>query len=140
MSSIRSETTAMHSPSQDYFQMMFEGADMFASVWQPLLKSVGRWQLEVAGLGMKQGQAAISWSHDVARSWTPADAIAANVRYCEAVSSQYVQSSQRLAATVTRATQLPLLSEVVPLPVQRGHDQIVLPGPAEDHTDTRKVA
>jgi hypothetical protein len=140
MSESQYEKQAITSPSHDYFQMMFEGADLYSSLWQPMLKSVGRWQLEVACLGVKQSQAAMAWSRDVTRCWTPADAVAANVRYLEAVSSQYAISSQRLAATVSRAVETPLYSEVVPLPVKRGHDVIELPGMAQDNVMQRKVA
>ena len=140
MSESQYEKQVVTSPSHDYFQMMFEGADLYSSMWQPLLKSVGRWQLEVAGLSVKNSQAALAWSRDVTRSWTPADAVAANVRYLEAVSSQYALTSQRLAASVTRAVEAPLLSEVVQLPVKRGHDVIELPGMTEDKVVHRKVA
>ena len=140
MSQSKYDTLAITSPSHDYFQMLFEGADLYSSLWQPMLKSVGRWQLEVAGLSVKQSQAALAWSRDVSRSWTPADAVAANVRYLETVSSQYALSSQRIAATVSRAVEAPVLSEVVPLPVRRGHDVIELPGMAEDNMPHRKVA
>jgi hypothetical protein len=140
MSESQYEKQALTSPSHDYFQMMFEGADLYSSMWQPLLKSVGRWQLEVAGLSVKNSQAALAWSRDVTRSWTAADAVAANVRYLEAVSSQYALSSQRLAATVTRAVDAPIPSEVVQLPVKRGHDVIELPGMADDRVLQRKVA
>jgi hypothetical protein len=140
MSQSQFEKQAVTSPSYDYFQMLFEGADIYSSLWQPMLKSVGRWQLEVAGLSVKQSQAVLAWSRDVTRCWTPADAVAANVRYLETVSSQYAQSSQRLAATVSRAVEAPALSEVVQLNVKRGHDVIELPGLADDHVLPRKVA
>jgi hypothetical protein len=140
MSESQHEKQSVTSPSHDYFQMMFEGADLYSTMWQPLLKSVGRWQLEVAGLNVKNSQAALAWSRDVTRCWTPADAVAANVRYLEAVSAQYAMSSQRLAATVSRAVEAPILSEVVQLPVKRGHDVIELPGMADDYLAPRKVA
>lgn len=132
---------ATTSPSHDYFQMMFEGADLYASVWQPMLKSVGRWHLELANLGVRQGQAALQLSRDLSRSWTPADALAANVRYLEATTQQYAQSSQRLVATVSRAVEAQVPSQVLQLPVKRSHDTIVLPGdPVEDPLLSRKVA
>jgi hypothetical protein len=127
------------SPSYDYFQMMFESADLYSSVWQPMMKSVGRWHLEVANLGVRQGQAALQLSRDLARAWTPADALAANMRYLEATTQQYAQSSQRLAVTVSKAVEAQVEFEVVQLPVKRSHDTIMLPGidPVEH---PRKVA
>jgi hypothetical protein len=143
MSQSQYEKQVVTSPSYDYFQMLFEGADIYSALWQPMLKSVGRWQLEVAGLSVKQSQAVLAWSRDVARCWTPADAVAANVRYLETVSSQYALSSQRLAATVSQAVETPVLSDVVQLPVKRGHDVIELPDLPDgsvDHVLPRKVA
>jgi hypothetical protein len=125
------DKTAVTSPSHDYFQMMFEGADLYASVWQPMFKSVGRWHLEVANLGVRQGQAALQLSRDLARSWTPADALAANVRFLEATTQQYAQSSQRLAATVSNAVENQVTSQVLQMPLKRNHDTIVLPGAEE---------
>lgn len=134
--------SAFTSPSHDYFQFMFEGADMFSAIWQPLMKSVGRWHLEVAGLGMKNGQAALKFSHDLARCWTPGDMAAANIRYWEVVSSQVAQSSQRIVATAHQVAEAPFVSEIVALPVKRGHDVIVLPeaDSADDVHGGRKVA
>jgi hypothetical protein len=134
------DKTAMTPASHDYFQMMFEGADLYASLWQPMFKSVGRWHLEVANLGVRQGQAALQLSRDLARSWTPADALAANVRYLEATTQQYAQSSQRLAATVSNAVETQAQSQVLQLPLKRSHDTIVLPTPSAEAELPRKVA
>jgi hypothetical protein len=140
MSQSEFEKSMITSPSHYYFQTMFEAADLYSAMWQPWLKSIGRWQLEVSGLGLKQGQAAIAWSHDILRSWTPGDAAAANMRYLEAVSTQVAETSQRLAANVSRAVEAPALSGVVPLPVKRGHDMIMLPEAPEERAEPRKVA
>jgi hypothetical protein len=142
MSQTELDRTAKLSPTHDYFLMMFEGADVYTALWQPLLKSVGRWHLEVAGLGVKQGQAALQLSRDLSRSWTPADAYAANIRFWETTSSLCAMSSQRLAATVVQAVDAPVMSDVVPLPVKRGHDTMVLPGSetSGDLAPARKVA
>lgn len=134
------EKSGNTSLSHDFFHMLFEGADLYSAMWQPLLKTVGRWQLEVSGLSVKNGQAALAWSHDLARSWSPADAVAANVRYLDAVSSQFAQSSQRLAASVSRTVEAPVSKGVVPLPVKRTHDMIVLPDTEDFDVEPRKVA
>jgi hypothetical protein len=131
------------SETQDYFRVMFDGADLISSFWQPMLKSVGRWHLEVAGLTVKQGQAALQLSRDLSRSMTPADVASAHARYWDAVTSQYSQSSQRLAASVARTVEAPRVSEVVPLPLKpRGHDVIELPDAvtARPEAPERKVA
>ncbi|HPG89461.1 MAG TPA: hypothetical protein PLD46_07380 [Hyphomicrobium sp.] len=142
MDEVEMRKTTGSSQTHDIFQLMFEGADLVSSVWQPLLKSIGRWHLEVAGLGVKQGQAALQFSRDLSRCYTAGDVASAQIRYWDTVSSQYAQSSQRMAATVARAAEQPLASEVVPLPRKsRDHDLIVLPGESNKDSDfDRKVA
>jgi hypothetical protein len=131
-----------HSPTHDAVQMLFESADMISSFWQPTLKSIGRWQLELAGLGMKSGQASLQLSRDLARSFSPVDVYAAYVRYWDAISIQCAQSQQRIAANAVRASADPaVFAGVVPLPiatqapVKRTHDVIEIP---DDEADGRR--
>lgn len=133
-----------NAPSQSLaaFEMMCEGADLVSSIWQPMLKSIGRWHLEVAGLGVKQTQAALQLSRDLTRCMTPGDFASAHIRYWDAVTSQYAQSSQRLAATTARTIAQPLeASEIVTLRVKsRSHDLIVIPEDLTANKPDRKVA
>lgn len=132
------------SHTQDYVQLILDGADMISSIWQPMLKAAGRWQLEVAGLGVKHGQAALQLSRDLTRCMTTGDVASAHMRYWNTVTMQYSQSSQRLAASVARAQQqVPVVSEVVTLTRKpRGHDVIELPdaATADPAEIDRKVA
>ena len=125
------QRTADHAPhSHDMFQMLCEGADLVSSVWQPLLKSVGRWNLEVAGLGVKQTQATLQLSRDLSRCRTPGDIASANIRYWDAMTSQFALSSQRLAATAVRSVEQTSAdaTEVVALRVRApNRDLIVIP-------------
>lgn len=127
----------------DMFQIFCEGADLVSSVWQPLLKSVGRWNLEVAGLGVKQTQAALQLSRDLARCKTPGDIASANIRYWDAMTSQFAHSSQRLAATAARSVSVETYvepTEVVTLSIKaRDRDLIVIPEQTSNPLD-RKVA
>ena len=119
MSSSDLQSARNTSTTQDYFQMMFESADFYSSFWQPMLKGVGRWHLEMANLNAKHGQAALQLSRDVARSFSPVDVAQAYGSYWQTVSSQYTASSERIAASVTQTVQAPLTSEVVPLPAKK---------------------
>lgn len=140
MSEDRLREPAAPSHSHDFFQLMFDATDLYASVWQPVLKSIGRWNLEVAGLGMRHGQASLQLARALARSADPSEWTAASVRYWDQVSAHYAESSQRLAASVKKTVETALEPSVVQLPVrqpqQSGHDVIVLP---EDGGE-RKVA
>ncbi|MEQ1669465.1 MAG: hypothetical protein ABL893_01265 [Hyphomicrobium sp.] len=125
--------------THDMFFYMFESADLYSAMWQPLLKSAGRWHLEVSGLGMRHSQATLQLTRDLARCWTAGDIMAAHARYWDAVSAQVSESGQRLAATVHNTIAIPAASEVVAMPVKRPHDLIKLPDADEAHT-VRKVA
>ncbi len=135
------------SPTHEYVHMLFEGADLVSSFWQPLMKSAGRWQLEVSGLAMKHSQAALRLSHELARCMSPVDVYAANVRYWEAVSSNVRQSQERIAASTVRTDEPQVTvgapSDVVPLAAgSRTHDIIKLPdeAAASRAAPVRKVA
>jgi hypothetical protein len=116
--------------SQDFFQLMFDAADLYASVWQPLFKSVGRWNLEVAGLGIRHSQASLRLARDLARVTNPAEWTSATVRYWDQISTHYAESTGRLAATVKDTVDAHVAPEIVPLPVRardNEHDVLVLP-------------
>ena len=131
-------TNPKTSPTYDFFQIMFQSADTFSSVWQPMLKGVGRWHLEVANLGAKQGQATLQLSRDLARCWTAADVTAAYGRYWQAMTSQYTESSGRIAASVSQTVQSDVVSDVVAIPSKRSRDTMTIPDPAA--FPDRKVA
>ena len=138
MSSSDLQSSRNTSMTHDCFQMMFESADLYSSFWQPMLKGVGRWHLEMANLNAKHGQAALQLGRDVAHSFTPADVAQSYGKYWQTVSSQYTASSERIAASVSQTVQAPLTSEVVPLPSKRGRDTLVIPDPVA--LPDRKVA
>lgn len=137
---VRRANTPSHSLAA--FEFICEGADLVSSVWQPMLKSIGRWHLEVAGLGVKQTQAAFQLSRDLTRCTNPGDIASAHIRYWDAVTSQYALSSQRLAATTARTIAPPAeASEVVTLRVKaRGHDLIEIKDDSSAVKHDRKVA
>lgn len=124
--------------SQDFFQLMFDATDLYSSIWQPMLTSIGRWNLEVAGLGLRHGQETLKLAGALARSTHPSDWTAASLRYWDQVSAHYAQSSQRLAATVHKSVEKSLTPSVVPMPIRQhsDHDMIVLP----EEPGERKVA
>lgn len=128
----------------DMFQLLCEGADLVSGVWQPLLKSVGRWNLEVAGLGVRQTQATLQLSRDFARCRTPGDVASANLRYWEAMTSQFSESSQRLAATAARSVAEPAITnqaEAVTLRF-KAHDRdlIIIPDDTTTSGSNLRVA
>lgn len=138
MSEDRLPTSPVASHSHDFFQLMFDAADLYSSIWQPFLKTIGRWNLEVAGLSLRHSQASLQLAGNLARSSSPAEWAAASLHYWDQISAQYAQSSQRLAATVHKTVEKSLEPSVLKLPVRQQHDHDMIVLPSED--SERKVA
>lgn len=138
---------AITTQSRDFFQLMFDATDMFASIWQPYLKCAGRYNLELTGLAVRQAQASMQLGRALTTSLSPADVMDATARYWACVSGHYVQSSERIANAARTTVETVIDNDVVPLPVRAvrkedgdsgdRRDVIELP---QDEPGTRKVA
>lgn len=129
------------SPTHDAFQVMFDSFDMMSSFWQPSCKGFGRWQLELAQLNARQNTAALEFSRNMMRWTSPMEAMTNTWSYWQTLSGFYGMASENLSAVAAKAAQPPLALEIVPLPVNKARDTIVLP----DHNEPelpfeRKVA
>jgi hypothetical protein len=115
------------SPYFDYFQTMFQAADVYSGLWQPLLKGLGRSQLEFATLQARHGQALMQWGRQVAVPSGPFAVMEANLRYWDAVSRQFADFAPKLASAVNQATQPPAAFEVLAMPAKaKSHDTLVM--------------
>lgn len=123
------------------YQTVFEAIDMASTFWQPLLKAIGRSQLEFAGMQARQARAVMKWSHEILQPASPLDFINTNTQLWQAVTEQYVDVVPRVAAAVTTATQS-VAPVVLPLPAKRPRDTLVLLDRKEDAggEPERKVA
>ena len=128
------------SPAHDYFEVMFQGADMFSSLWQPYLKSVGRWQLEIAQFGARQTRAAIALGNRLAGATGP-DAISeAYKSYWNEVHLCFEDASRNMAAAVVRAAPQSIILDM-PQTRKRVHDTLEIADPVHgERTLERKVA
>ena len=127
------------SPYHNYFQLMFEGADVLSSYWQPAFKSVGRSQLEFAGLAARQGQALMQWGRNVSMTPTPAGILAANIQFWQTFAEHISESTSKMTAAFGQAAPQSDPFELVTLPVKRVRDTIVIPG-LEEQDRERRVA
>jgi hypothetical protein len=110
-------------------------------MWQPLLKSIGRTHLEVAGFQARQTRALVHWSHRVMRATTPADYLAANTQLWETAFEQYVDVAPRVAAAVETAAEAVAPSTVHNLPeVMPARDTLILLDRGAAAEPDRKVA
>ncbi len=129
------------SPTHDAFQVMFDSFDMMSSVWQPSCKGFGRWQLELAQLNAKQQRAALEFSRNMVRWTSPMDAMANTMSYWQTLCGFYGIASENLTSVVATAAQPQVAFEIVPRPLKKAHDTIVLPDLNEPELPLdRKVA
>ncbi len=146
MSSEAKVTGTPTSPAHDAFLLMFATTDMVSLFWQPLLKGVGRWQLELAQAGAKQSRAAIEFGQRMTRVTNPIDLVNAQMLYWQQIGQVYSNASQNLTQALERATEPPADVEIFPVvnPVvkKRRHDTLRLEdlSPQHGHEDQRKVA
>jgi hypothetical protein len=111
---------------QDYFETAFAGADLAASWWQPFLKGVGRSQLELASMQSRNAQAMLQWTRDVAGSRSFLDVISANAALCQALANHVGDAFPKVSGALSQATQPPPAFELLPLPVKRTRDSLVI--------------
>ena len=122
-----------------FFQNVCDAADAASVFWQPILKAVGRTQLEFAGLQARQAQAVLHWAHQLMQPQSPMDLANANAQLWSAMFEQYMSSLPRVVAAVSTASGTPA---VLPLPAKRPHDTLILLDREEEVTGApeRRVA
>lgn len=109
-----------------YYQSLFETVDTTSSFWQPLLKAIGRTQLELAGLQARQAQAVVHWAHEVMRPASPMDIFNANAQLWWTLAKQWNEVTPRVAAALNSAATSVAHPAVVPMPVKPSHDTLIL--------------
>jgi hypothetical protein len=95
------------SPAHDTFQLMFDSFDVFSTYWQPMLKNMGRWHLEMATLGAKQGQATLEYSQKVMRCASPAEAVNETMQYWQRLFDNAAEASQHMTVAAVKTAQQP---------------------------------
>jgi hypothetical protein len=128
------------SPTQDYFQLMFEGVDAVSSPWQPLAKGVGRWGMEMAQLNARQSRMTLEYSQKLLRCYNPLEAFSETMNFWQKLYSNYADASKQVATVAVKAAQPQMPFELLPLPVRRTRDTIVLPDADEPELPLRHIA
>ena len=109
-----------------YFQNMFDAADVVSTFWQPVLKAVGRTQLEFATLQAQQFQAALHWTQQIMLPRTPVDVVNANAQLCSAIFGQCMSAFPRVVAAVATASGTVAPVVVRQQSAKRPHDTLIL--------------
>lgn len=136
------ETRSPTSPAHDAFQLIFETADIVSLYWQPLFKSMGRWQLELGQAYAKQSRAAIEFGNSLTHATSPIDVVNAQTLYWKQVGQAYSDANQHITQAIARATETPAGIEILPAIKKRPHDTLRLDDgtPQRSYEPERKVA
>ncbi len=122
-----------------FFQNTFELADATSCFWQPMLKAIGRAQLEMAGLQVRQTQAFVHWAHQLARPVTPMDFFNANAQLWTAMMQGYLETAPRVTAAVETAVEV-MSPKVLEMPPKQPRDTLILLDRDVEMPIERKVA
>jgi hypothetical protein len=85
-------------PLGNLSQAYFSGLDMMVKGYEPALKGVGRWNLELLGFMSRRAQAWLEISSRLGQCKTPVDAFNEQGKFWQAAAADYADSSKRLVA------------------------------------------
>jgi hypothetical protein len=122
-----------------FYQTLFEAVDTTSFFWQPILKAIGRSQLELAALQARQAEAMIQWTRDIMRPGSPMEILKANARLWTSFADHFAEAVPRVASAVSSATES-VAPIIIPAPVKRARDKLILLERDADGTFERKVA
>lgn len=129
------------SPAHDFYEVMFQGADLVSSFWQPMLKGVGRWQLEMAQLTAKQTRASVELGTRMTRATSVNSVLDAYSDYWSNVSGYYAEANRNISTALVRAAPHAAVLELPMTPKPRTRDSLLLIDTGNASLDhERKVA
>ena len=117
---VRAPTSAAH----DFYEVLFQGTDIVSSYWQPALKAVGRWQLEVSHLAARQLRANMMLANSLARAGTSSAMTQAYREYWDELSQSYSEANRNITSALSRTTAES--SAILQMPQRRSRDTLQL--------------
>jgi hypothetical protein len=91
-------------------QAYFGGLDAMVKGYEPALKGVGRWNLELIGLMTRRSQAWLGLPARLSQCKSPLDVCNEQMRFWQTAASDFSQASHRLAAAFGACAVLPHLN------------------------------
>jgi hypothetical protein len=85
-------------PLGNLSQTYFGGLDMMVKGYEPALKGVGRWNLEVLGFMARRAQAWLEIPTRLSQCKTPVDLFNEQGKFWQAAAADYTDGSKRLTA------------------------------------------
>jgi hypothetical protein len=113
-------------PLGNLSQAYFGSLDMLVKGYEPALKGVGRWNLELLGFTARRAQAWLEIPTRLSKCKTPIDVFNEQARFWQAAVADYADGSQRLTAAWSAcAAVMPRLTDA------QQRDYITFPEPQE---------
>lgn len=83
-------------PLSNLSQTYFSSLDRIAKVYEPTLRGVGRWNMEVFNLLTRRSQAWLDVPVQLGRCRTPQDVVSAQLKFWQQAAAHYADGAQRL--------------------------------------------
>jgi hypothetical protein len=96
----------------DISRNYFRGLDTLAKGYEPVLKAVGRWNLELLALTSRRSQAWLGVAGGISHLRSPADVAREQLQFWQSAVSDYTQAAQRLAAAFAACAVVPELKGI----------------------------
>ena len=113
-------------PLGNLSQTYFGSLDMMVKGYEPALKGVGRWNLELLGFMARRAQAWLEVPARLSRCKTPVDLFNEQAKFWQGTVADYSDGSRRMAAAWSAFAAMPKLTGV-----QQPRDYITVPEPQE---------
>jgi hypothetical protein len=123
-------------PLGNLSQAYFGTLDQAIKRCEPVLKGLGRWNLEVLALTSKRTREWLDIPARLTRCKSPADLVNEQMRFWQTAASQYADASHRLAAAFGSCAVMPYFNGTWGgETVARARDYITFPEPKESAAD-----
>ena len=107
-------------------QAYLGGIDFMVKGFEPLMKGIGRWNLEAFGFASRRAQAWLEVPSRLGQCKTPLDVFNEQVRFWKAAAADYVEGSKRLVSAWSAVAAMPKLNST-----RQSRDYITFPDPQE---------
>ena len=97
-------------PLGNLSQAYFGGLDMMMKGYEPALKGVGRWNLELMAFMARRTRAWLELASQLSQCKTPVDVLKEQAKFWQAASADYVAAAKRLTAAWSACTTMPKLN------------------------------
>jgi len=113
-------------------QAYFGGLDVMVRGYEPALKGVGRWNLEVMGFMARRARAWLEIPRQLGQCKSPGEVLKAQTKFLQAASADYADVARRLTGVWGACTALPHRDGG-----KEPRDYITFPEPQESPTPKR---